>query len=49
MLERCRIISMCYQIIELRNRNDLVKLLLENVDFALYVSRVLVSLLIKRC
>ena len=38
LLVRWRVISMCYHIIELQDRNDLIKLLLVNIDFALYVS-----------
>lgn len=35
MLERWRMINMCYRIIELKNRGDLIKVLLGNVDFTL--------------
>ena len=36
MLERWRMINMCYHIIDLWERGDLIKALLGNVDFALY-------------
>ncbi|KAI9798930.1 MAG: hypothetical protein M1825_004943 [Sarcosagium campestre] len=35
MLERWRMINMCYHIIELKERPDLVKVLLGNIDFTL--------------
>lgn len=38
ILERWRMINMCYQIISLKDRGDLVKALLANVDFTMYVS-----------
>ncbi|KAI9820272.1 MAG: hypothetical protein M1827_005894 [Pycnora praestabilis] len=37
MIERWRMINMFYHIIELKDRDDLVKTLLSNMDFALYV------------
>ncbi len=37
MLERWRMINMCYHIIELQDRSDLVKCLLGNLDYSLYV------------
>lgn len=35
ILERWRMINMCYRIIELRDRGDLIRVLLGNVDFTL--------------
>lgn len=37
MLERWRMINMCYHIVELNDRSDLIKCLLGNLDFSLYV------------
>ena len=37
MIERWRIINMFYHIIELKDRVDLVQMLLGNMDFSLYV------------
>lgn len=35
MIERWRMVNMFYHIIELRDRDDLIELLLSNMDFAL--------------
>ncbi len=35
LLERWRIINICYHLIDRPDRNDLIKLLLVNVDFSL--------------
>ncbi|KAI9791028.1 MAG: hypothetical protein M1833_001718 [Piccolia ochrophora] len=48
MLERWRIINMCYHIIELSDRADLVKTLLGNIDFTLYDIRIFATNLLRR-
>ena len=37
MIGRWRMINMFYRIIELKDRDDLIQLLLGNMDFSLYV------------